>query len=191
MKSRHFTVRELVLLILAAVIGIGIFYYEVVYKGFQDSIERYKTDDLENETIILEAQVIKQKQMEKYIAENSDKELGEIAAYNNLSNEIKELDRIFSDVDELTVNWSNPTLTDTTVRRNANIAFNVVGYNNVVDLIKELTHCKYRCLVRDVNVSAVRDNLLNDTGIIKASIDITFFERVDENSNLQGLTIVN
>ena len=191
MKSRQFTVRDLILLILAAVIGIGIFYYQVVYKGFQDSIERYKTDDLENEAMILQTQVIKMKQMEKYIAENSDKELGEIALYNNLSNEIKELDRIFSNVDELTVNWSNPTLTDSTVRRNANISFNAVGYNNVVNLITELTHCKYRCLVRDVNISGVRDNLLNENGYIKASIDITFFERVDGNSNLQGLTVVN
>lgn len=191
MKSRKFTVRELLLIIIAAVIGLGIFYYEVVYKGFQNSIEKYATEDLESQAIVLQAQVIKKKQMEKYIEENEDKELGEVTIYNNLSNEIKELDRIFSSVDELVVTWSTPTLTETTVRRNANIAFEVVGYDNVVDLIIELTNCKYRCLLRDVSVAAEKDDLLNNIGNIKVSIDVTFFEKVDENSNLQGLTIVD
>lgn len=190
MKSRKFTVRELLLITLAAVIGLGIFYYEIVYKGFQNSIEKYNTDDLEAQAIVLQAQVIKKKQMEKYIEENEGKELGEVAIYNNLSNEIKELDRIFSSVDELAVTWSTPTLIETTVRRNANISFKVVGYNNVVDLIVELTNCKYRCLVKDVSITASKDNLLNDVGNIKVSIDVTFFEKIDENSNLQGLTIV-
>ena len=190
MKNRQFSARELILLILAAIIGLGIFYYEIVYKGFKDAIDKYDTENLETETMILEGQVINKKQMEKYITENSDKDLGEIAPYNNLSNEIKELDRIFSDVSDLSVTWASPTLTDTTVRRNANISFNIVGYDNVVDLINELTHCKYRCLVRDVSISALRDNLLDENGSIKVSVDITFFERVDENSNLQGLTIV-
>lgn len=191
MKSRKFTVRELLLIIIAAVIGLGIFYYEVVYKGFQNSIEKYATEDLESQAIVLQAQVIKKKQMEEYIEENEGKELGEVAIYNNLSNEIKELDRIFSSVDELAVTWSTPTLTETTVRRNANIAFEVVGYDNVVDLIIELTNCKYRCLLRDVSVAAEKDDLLNNIGNIKVSIDVTFFEKVDENSNLQGLTIVD
>lgn len=191
MKSRKFTVRELLLIIIAAVIGLGIFYYEVVYKGFQNSIEKYATEDLESQAIVLQAQVIKKKQMEKYIEENEGKELGEVTIYNNLSNEIKELDRIFASVDELVVTWSTPTLTETTVRRNANIAFEIVGYDNVVDLIIELTNCKYRCLLRDVSVAAEKDDLLNNIGNIKVSIDVTFFEKVDENSNLQGLTIVD
>lgn len=190
MLNHKFTLRESILLILCAIVGLGIFYYEVAYKGFQDSLNRYNVENLENDVMIYQAKLAKMKQMETYVEEHKNDYYGEIALYNNLANEISELGRIFAGVNDLSISWSDPTLTDVTVRRIANISFTTTGYETVRSLINSLNNSTYRCLISDLAINADTNEVLNAEGDIKVTIRVTFFETVDENTNLDGLTII-
>lgn len=188
--ERRFTFRESILLLLCAIIGLGIFYYEVVYKNINDSLQSYRVEDLENEAIILQAQVARKKQMENYINSHKGENLGEIALYNNLANEILEVGRILNGVDNLSISWGEPTLIDTTVRRDANISFTTVGYGKVKNLISALNRNTYRSLISDLSITTDRDEVLSESSDIKVNVRMTFFERVDETTNLEGLTVI-
>ena len=47
--SHKFTLRESLLLLLCAIVGLGIFYYEIIYKGIERTIQQYSVDELETE----------------------------------------------------------------------------------------------------------------------------------------------
>lgn len=189
--NRRFTLRESILLLLCAIIGLGIFYYEVVYKSINNSIQSYRVEDLENEVAIYQAKLTKKKQMEDYIRQHKGENLGEIALYNNLANEIAEVGRILNNVDDLSISWGEPTLIDTTVRRNASISFTTVGYGKVKNLISSLNRNAYRSLISDLSITTGRDEVLNESSEIKVNVRMTFFERIDETTNLDGLVIID
>lgn len=191
MLKRGLTLREKILLLVCILIGLGIFYYQVIYKSFQNSMEAYDISNIQNQTVILQAQVARKKTMQQYLVDHKDDTYGELAMYNNLSKEIGELARIFEGIDNLSISWSDPTLLNKTVRRNANVSFSVVGYQKVVDLVKAIKNCKYRCLISDLSISTNRDRVLDDDSTVSVRIVITFFEMVDDNTNLEGLTILN
>ncbi|MBQ3295277.1 MAG: hypothetical protein IJH00_02170 [Erysipelotrichaceae bacterium] len=191
MLKRGLTLREKILLLVCILIGLGIFYYQVIYKSFQNSMEAYDISNIQNQTVILQAQVARKKTMQQYLVDHKDDTYGELAMYNNLSKEIGELARIFEGIDNLSISWSDPTLLNKTVRRNANVSFSVVGYQKVVDLVKAIKNCKYRCLISDLSISTNRDRVLDDNSTVSVRIVITFFEMVDDNTNLEGLIILN
>lgn len=187
-----FSFRESILLIVCALIGLGIFYYEAVYKSFISTIDSYNTETIQTEVMIYQNQLIQQKQMEEYLKEHANDVYGETAEYNNLANEIYELSEILSGVKDLSITWGDPTLTDTTVRRKASISFVTYGYSNVKNLINEIINCKYRCLVSDISISAnSKDSTLNESSDIKVNLNVTFFEKVNNDTNLGGLTILD
>lgn len=191
MLKRGLTLREKILLLVCILIGLGIFYYQVIYKSFQNSMEAYDISNIQNQTVILQAQVARKKTMQQYLIDHKDDTYGELAMYNNLSKEIGELARIFEGIDNLSISWSDPTLLNKTVRRNANVSFSVVGYQRVVDLVKAIKNCKYRCLISDLSISTNRDRVLDDNSAVSVRIVVTFFEMVDDNTNLEGLIILN
>ena len=191
MLNRKFTLRETILLVLCAIIGLGIFYYEIAYKGFKNSIASYNTENLQNEIIAYEAKVAKKKSMEDYIRKHKGDTYGEVALYNNQANEIEALGQIFEGIENIVISWSDPTLTDTTVRRNASVSFSVDGYNNVTSLINAINKCKYRCLISDLSISASGNSVLDEKNRINVRMNVTFFERVDSTTNLEGLTVIN
>ena len=191
MLKRGFTLREKVLLLICFLVGIGIFYYTVIYRSFQNSLERYDISKIQDEMVILQAQVSNKKMMEQYLVDHKDDTYGELAMYNNLSKEISELARIFDGIEDLSISWSDPTLLNKTVRRNASVSFSTVGYSKVYDLIKAIRNCKYRCLISDLSISTNRSVVLSDTSKVSVRIVITFYEMVDDNTNLEGLIILN
>ncbi|MBO7697728.1 MAG: hypothetical protein J6S38_01680 [Erysipelotrichaceae bacterium] len=191
MLNRGFSIREKILLLVCVLVGLGIFYYEVIYRSFQNSMEAYDISKIQDQTIILQAQVSRKKMMEQYLIDHKDDTYGELALYNNLSKEISELARIFDGIDNLSISWSDPTLLNKTVRRNANVSFSVVGYEKVVELVKAINSCRYRCLISDLSISTNRDRVLDEYSTVSVRIVITFFETIDENTNLEGLTVIN
>ena len=64
MMNRKFTTRELILMLIAAFLGLSIFYYEVVYKGVQETILSHDPETLQDQLTVYQAQAVKMKQME-------------------------------------------------------------------------------------------------------------------------------
>ena len=190
MLEHEFTFREKLLLLACLIIGSAILYYQFGYKSFQKTLDSLKTDELESELMIYQTQAMNYSRMKAYIEEHQGEVYGEVMVYNNLANEVSELGQIFANSGNINISWTEPTLTGTTVRRDARISFKTNGYNTVKDLINKIHNCKYRCLIKDLLISTSENGGLNETNEISVSMTVTFFETSNGASTLQGLTVI-
>lgn len=188
--KRTFTAREALLIFIAAVLALGIFYYEVVYKGVTSSIAKYDTAQLEDELTLAELQATQEAKMKKEIeAASTTETTGEIAVYDNLANEVNALGTILnSSAQNVAITWSAPTLTDTTVRRQAAISFKTADYQSARTLIQAINDMKYRNIISNVTVTNSTSSSDTSTAV---SLTLTFFETSEGASSTQGLVIVD
>ena len=79
MLKHRFSLRETILVLIATVLALSIFYYQVIYRNYRDALKRYDTSNIEEQTTILAAKASKMKNMENYISEHEGKSTGEVA----------------------------------------------------------------------------------------------------------------
>ncbi len=191
MLNHKFTLRETILLLVAAFLALGIFYYQVVVKNYNEAKQLYNSSGIAEELMILEAKVAKKENMEDYISKHSNDSYGEIAVYNNLSNEISALANIFDNkVDNVSISWSEPTLDGTIVRRNASVSFKTNDYTLTKTLISNINSLRYRVIISNLNVTSDNKDNLNISSSISVSMNLTFFETTVGASSTNGLTVV-
>jgi len=185
--KHKFTSRELLLIIIAAFLALGIFYYELVYKSVVNSVNTYDVTSLQDQLIIEQAKASREKQMKDAIeAEKANPSTGEVEVYNNLANEVNELGRILNgSAEEVSISWASPTLTDTTVRRIATISFKAESYDTARSLIKSINDMKYKNSIS--KISLAHSTSSTDTSTVTVSMTLTFFETTTGATSLEGL----
>ncbi len=188
MLNRKFTLRETILILVAAILALGIFYYQVIVKDYNEAKVIYNVSSLEDELTVLSAKASRKKTMEDYIDKHSDEEVGEVAVYNNLANEIDALASVLSEnVENVSINWNEPVLSNKTVRRNANITFNASSYTTTKQIVKNIANLQYRCIVTQLSMSTDSDSSLNRTDNVSVSMTVTFYETTEGSTNTSGL----
>lgn len=188
MLNRKFTLRETILILIAAILALGIFYYQVIVKNYNEAKVIYNVSSLEDEMTILTAKASRKKTMEDYISKHDDEVVGEVAVYNNLANEIEALSSIFDEkVENVSINWNEPTVSDKTVRRNANINVKVSSYDQAKQIVKDIANLKYRCIITRLSMSTDSDSSLNRTDTVNLSMTVTFYETTEGSTNTSGL----
>lgn len=191
MLNHKFTLRETLLLLVAAFLALGIFYYQVVVKNYNEAKELYNTSGIAEELTILQAKVAKKQSMEDYLSKHSNDSYGEIAVYNNLSNEISALANIFDGkVDNVSISWSEPTLDGTIVRRNASISFKTNNYALTKNLVSNINSLKYRVIITNLSITSDNKENLSSSSSISVNMNLTFFETTVGATNTSGLTII-
>ncbi len=190
-KNKGLSLKDIIIVILVFLFSGGIFYYYFGYRNFQSQVDKYKTDQLESEIEIYEQQLAKMQEMQNYIDAHINDDIGTIELYNNLGNEIDEIDRIFDGIEEMTITWAYPTLLDGTVRRQATIVFITYSYDDVLRLLDELNNNRYRSVILSVNTTADKNKILADGNKIRTNVVMTFFEKVNSDTNLAGLRILD
>ena len=196
MLKRAFTTKEKILLLVAAILALGLTYYNFVYRYIQNQIALYDTAPLEEELMMEQSKSARISQMKTIIAESEGRVTGDISVYNNQSQEIIEMGEIFDeDGSKVSVTWVDPILTGTIVRRDVNITFRTNSYQNFRNILRKMSEMRYRCLIRNVTVSVggTRNNTvsLTDANELNAAISVTFFETTEGATSLAGLTVVN
>ncbi len=188
MLNRKFTLRETILILIAAILALGIFYYQVIVKTYNEAKVIYNVSSLEDELTVLTAKASRKKTMEDYISKHDDEVVGEVAVYNNLANEIEALSSIFDEkVENVSITWNEPTVSNKTVRRNANITGSVSSYDQAKQILKEVANLKYRCIVTQVSMSTDSDSSLNRSDTVNLSMTVTFYETTEGSTNTSGL----
>ena len=196
MLNREFTVREKILRAICFVLAVGVFYYQFVYKGINQSIERFATGPLEEQLEEEQAKAAAIRKMEDAIARERGRTRGELTVYNNLAAEVAFIGGILdSRADSVSLTWKSPTLDGTTVRRLVDVSFRAGSYEEFTEILRAFRECPYRCLIGDINVSAVsRDKGrsaanagLADTDSVSAAFSVTFFETVTGAESTEGL----
>lgn len=191
MLNHKFTLRETILLLVAAFLALGIFYYQVVVKNYNEAKELYNSSGIAEQLLILQAKVAKKQNMEDYLSSHNADSYGEIAVYNNLSNEISALANIFDNkVDNVSISWSEPTLDGTIVRRNASVSFKTNDYTLTKNLISNISSLRYRVIISNLSVTTDNKENLNTSNSISVSMNITFFETTVGAASTNGLTVV-
>lgn len=189
MLKRKFTLREIILLLIATLLALGIFYYQVILKNYNEAKVTYDTTSLEDESSILVAKATKLKQMEDYIENHKDDNYGTVSVYNNLSNEIEAMANVLKDTDNLSINWSEPELTDNIVRRKATVSFETSSYSNVESIMKAINQLEYKCIINSTAVSDSDTSSLKDASKISVELEVTFFETTDGATTTSGLVV--
>ena len=194
MLSREFSTREKILILVAAILALGLLYYFFVFSFFRNQMALFDTSNLETELMTEQTKAMKINQMRQIIDESQGKIKGDLSVYNNQSLEIIEMGIIFDeDADNVSLNWSDPILTGTIVRRGVTIKFHCDSYQNFKNVLRKMSEMKYRCQIGNVILSDNDRN--NNKGIeyssnLNSSINVTFFETTEGATSLAGLTVV-
>ena len=149
-------------------------------------METYNVINLEDELLAVQLKAQKLIQMQKVLKENEGQSGGLLLDYNNLENEITEINSILSKAKTFNLNFDNATTDGSIVRRNINITFTTGDYDTAKEMIQSLKNCKYKCLIRDVNLSATEGGLQTSKNI-NVSLQVTFFEGVSDSVSSAGL----
>lgn len=190
MLKHKFSFKEMILIAIAFILALGIFYYQVIVKNYNNAKTTYDASSLVDEQTILLAKLQKLKTMEDYINSHSNENYGEIAVYNNQANEIEALANVFEGkIDNVSINWSEPSLTDNIVRRNATVSFKTSDYDLAKELIEDITELKYRCIITTMSMSAANSENLSESDSITISLNVTFYETIEGATDTSGLTI--
>ena len=175
MLKHKFSLRETVLVCIAAILALGIFYYEAIEKNYQKAFHQYDTTNMRS--------------IKSYIEEHSDANQGEVAVYNNLANEIDALANILQPTaSNVSIQWAEPYLTDTIVRRNADITCTVPSYVIAESVIDQIVNLQYKCIISSLSISGSDTISVNTSESVSISMTVTFFETTDGAVNINGLT---
>lgn len=189
MLKYKFSNREIILLLIAVMLGLGLVYYSVILKSYNENVAKYDTANLETELAISEAKLTKYENMKSYIDQCKDVYVGSVVSYDNIVN----LFYNFSDVLDGKVKGINITVGDpieleTIVRRDVTISF-IANNNEIVNnILSYFEDCEYRVIINKVQVSSKEDGYnLNNSGEVNASIVLTFFETTKDAKYNYGL----
>lgn len=189
MLKYKFSNREIILLLIAVMLGLGLVYYSVILKSYNENVAKYDTANLETELAISDSKLAKYQDMKNYIEQYEDVYVGSVASYDNIVN----LFYNFSDVLDGKVKGINITVGDpveleTIVRRDVTISF-IANNNEIVNnILSNFEDCEYRVIINKVQVSTKEDGYnLNNSGEVNASIVLTFFETTKDAKYNYGL----
>ena len=189
MLKYKFSFREVILLLIAAVLGLCIFYYSVIYKSYNEAITKYDTSSLDSEVLILSAKVDKLEQMEDYINNHVDDYVGSVVSYDNLVNLFSDFSNdLDGNVENISISLDDPLNNDGIVRRNASISFTASNNTLVNNIVTSISKSKYRVVINDVSVSTNKNSTsLADSDEVNVSLSLTFFETTSEAKYEYGL----
>jgi len=189
--NRAFTKRELILLLIGAALLIALFYWRVVYIPLQDELASYDTTDVEAQIAQEQAKAEQIKKMQEAVENNQAISVGEIASYDNLTNEINELNTIVSGTTSFNFDFKDPYMQGTTVRRDIDLTFTAANLSAAESVISQLYGCKYRLLIGNMTLEDADGSESLQNGPVTADVSVTFFETTVGATDLSGLMVLD
>lgn len=190
MMSREFTPREKILLLVLCVMLLGILYFQFIVKDVDETIEKYNTEELETELLMEQTKAMQIKQMEQELKNADPGTLTLVASYNNVKNELNELNDIFSAANAYNLEFAVPIKEGSYVRRDIHITFTAGSYKSAEAIIQKLHDCKYRCLIQNLSINN-GSGIGIQTGSVSANMTVTFFETMYDATTTKGLETAN
>lgn len=189
--NRAFTKREIVLLLIGAALLIALFYWRVAYTPLQDELASYDTTDVEAQIAQEQAKAAQIKKMQDALANNEAVSVGEIATYDNLTNEINELNTIVSGTTSFNFDFKDPYMQGTTVRRDIDLTFTAANLSAAESVISQLYGCRYRLLIGNMTLQDADGSSNLQNGPVTADVSVTFFETTVGAQDLSGLMVMD
>ena len=179
MKNKKLSARELVLVIILAVLLIGVCYYMFYYTPLQNELQ-----DISNQSAEVDSQIsvasaklgsmsAMQEELDEVFA-RPESEITEIAPYDNAKVVMSELNGILGHSKNYKLTFTDPVIEDDgTVRRTVSMNFKCDNYSSAKQIIGNLSSSRWRCLMKNVSVGA-EENIRAEE--VNCSATIVFFE---------------
>ena len=178
--SRDFTVKEKVLILLLCLVLIGVAYYRFVDVPIREDLA---TAESEKSSLQIELNAINNKirQLQRMKDEIEDVTGGGtvsiMESYNNSKQEISFLNDVLSAASQYTISFTNITRNGDQIRRYFTLQFTAPDYDTMLSIVSQLSNSHYRCLIGDMQCSAVTTSrYYTDYRQVSASMTATFYE---------------
>lgn len=171
--SRNFTTKEKVLLVLLAVMLVGLLYYRLVFVNISEKLISANAEaaTLQSDLDIAQIREARIQKMETEMEGYQNTGLvSKMGSYNSSKPETTFLNRVLVGVSDYSITFDDVTRDGDQIRRNFNLQYKVPKYSQAEDIMMELTHGEYRCLVSDVNCT------VDNNGATSVSLTGTFYE---------------
>ena len=173
--NRSFSTSEKVLMLVLAVLLVVACYYFLVVKNVADTIAANE-DRLADIEISINAQ--------EMLA--ADGTLPVVAVYDNIRNELNELNALMGGATTYNLSFAQPTVEDKLVRREVTVSFTVPDYAAALDVVRKLENGTYRCEITDFSV--IGDMLADGTvDSVDAVLTVTYLETTNGAATTAGL----
>lgn len=191
--NRSFSTREKVLILVLVVLLVAACYYFLVVKNVADTKAEndLQLQEIQQQIELQTALATARTRMESELSELGDVEkLPVVATYDNIRNELDELNALLAGVSTYDVKFSQPELTGELVRRPVTITYTVPSYDAALNIVQSLQNGSYRC---DIDDFALTGKMLADGSIesVNATLDVTYFETTKGATNTSGLVEKN
>lgn len=154
--NRELSKKEIILILVLAFFLLGLFYYQFVYKDIENKKAMYDTANIDDEILIEQTKLAQINKMKSEIEANkSNTSAGYVETYDNQKAEITALNDILSGAYTFNIGFDQAVSNDDAVRRNMNVTFSAASYSDAKKIITDLHDCKYRCLIRDLSITAL------------------------------------
>ena len=177
-KSRRSSKREMILIIVLAVILAGMVYYRFVEMTVSKSMEKAQETIETNQTEVdlSTAKLAQLKSMDKKLNDFESSGAGYLASYNNVKKEIQVLDRILKPTTEYSMSLSDPVETGDLIRRDMSIRFTTGNFAQTYSVLKDFEKCEYRNIVKDISygLSMTREG----KSVAGVNMNVTFYETI-------------
>ena len=166
--NRSFSTSEKVLMLVLAVLLVVACYYFLVVKNVADTIAA-------NEDRLAELEAL-----------GEAGTLPVVAVYDNIRNELNELNALMGGATTYNLSFAQPTVEDKLVRREVTVSFTVPDYAAALDVVRKLENGTYRCEITDFSVNG---DMLADGTVdgVDAVLTVTYLETTNGAATTAGL----
>ena len=152
MLNHKFTGREAAFILILVAAILGYFYYYVVYQNIEKEIAKYDTADVMDEIDAAQMKYSRLVKMEKELDEEGES-TSILGVYNNQSAELLAIAEILEGkATGISMNWDDPQLNGTIVRRDVTITFTSGSIEEAGELVKQISDCEYTLLIVDMTM---------------------------------------
>ena len=164
MMDLEFTPREKGMLLVLALLLLTLGYMKLFYAPVQQAVteNQQRQAELQDQALIEQDRALKMQTMEKELEELKTGGAvpdAQVPDYNNAKRVMVELNAILARAREYSLSFDDVSLDEDSglVRRPVELTFQTADYAAAREIINDLYHCRYRCSIQDVTISADED----------------------------------
>lgn len=187
--NRSFSTRETVLILVLALLLVVACYYFLVVKNVSDTVaaNNEQLAGIEMNIGAQESLAADRARMKAELDELGDDEtLPEVAVYDNIRNELNELNTLLGSATTYNLSFGQPTVEGQLVRRTVTVSFTTPSYASALEVVRQLENGTYRCQITDFTMTG---ELLADGRVssVNATLSVTYLETTNGATNTSGL----
>ncbi|MEG1906432.1 MAG: type II secretion system protein GspM [Raoultibacter sp.] len=189
LMSRAFTKREKIMLLVLAVVLVAASYYLFVVQNVANTkaSNAAQLQEVQDQIAAQDTVAAMREKMQSELEKMGQVEkLPVIATYDNLRNELDQLNAALASTSSYDLKLTQPALTGETVRRVVTLTFTTPSYDAATAVLEALQNGKYRCVITDFSMTG---KMLADGTIesVSSTLNVTYYETIAGSANTNGL----